>query len=79
MAKALIFWFNLLSVNNVILPAHIMNNCVIGHKFHFNKGNYVELSITGQFTHEFNIYATFAIIEPLKTDKICLKIISDCT
>jgi hypothetical protein len=78
MAKALIFWFNLLSVNKVILPAHFINNCVNDHKFHFNKENYIKLSIAKQFAHDHNIYATFAINEPLKADKICLKYISDC-
>jgi hypothetical protein len=79
MAKALILWFNLLSVSKVILPAHIINNCVNGHKFHFNKGNYIKLRIAKQFTHEFNMYATVAINEPLQTDKICLESVSDCT
>ena len=72
MAKALILWFNLLSVSKVILPSHIINNCVNDHKFHFNEGNYIKLSIAKQFTHDLNMYTTFAINEPLKADKIHL-------
>jgi len=79
MAKALIFWFNLPSVNKVILPGRIINNCVNDHKFYFNKGNYIKISIAKQYTHDLNIYTTFAINEPLKADKIHLKSISDCT
>jgi len=70
MAKALIFCCNLFPVNKVILPAHITNNCVNGHKFHFNKRNHVKLNIAIQFAHDLNMYTTFAINEPLKTDKI---------
>ena len=69
MAIALIFWCNLLSVNKVILLAHIINNCVNGHKFHFNERNYMKLNFAIQFTHDLNVYTTFAINEPLKTDK----------
>jgi hypothetical protein len=76
MAKALIFWFNLLSFNKVILPAHI-NNCV-DHKFYFNKGNYIKISTAKQCTHDLNMYTTFAINEALKADKIRLKSVSDC-
>jgi hypothetical protein len=79
MAKALIFWFNLLSLNKVILPAHIINSCVNDHKFCFNKGNYIKISIAKQCTHDLNMYTTFAINEPLKADKIRLKSISHCT
>ena len=47
--------------------------------FILTKEIYIKLSIAKQFTHEFNMYTTFAGNEPLKTDKIRLKNNSDFT